>query len=61
MYRMQELLIKKNRLTEIMQMMDRDANFDTEEGRTYCHLLVKNTLIQLEIDQIKQRKKKTAR
>ncbi|MGN7454441.1 hypothetical protein ACTHPH_06475 [Paenibacillus pasadenensis] len=56
MGRLRELLMMKNRLAEIMQMMDREASFNTEEGRAYCQLLVKVTLVQIEIDQLKKEK-----
>ncbi|HWO98299.1 MAG TPA: hypothetical protein VNM45_18595 [Bacillus sp. (in: firmicutes)] len=56
MDRMQELLMKKSQLMAIIQMMDRNAGFDTEEGRVYAQFLVRTTLIQLEIDQLKKEK-----
>ncbi|WP_127483788.1 hypothetical protein [Paenibacillus ehimensis] len=56
MDRIQELLMKKNQLMAIMQMMDRDASFDTEEGRVYAQYLVRTTLIQLEIDELNKEK-----
>lgn len=42
MENMQELLARKNGLMAAMRMMDRNARFDTEEGRVYAHTLVKH-------------------
>lgn len=56
MDRMQELLVKKSQLMAITHIMDRDASFDTEEGRMYAQFLVRTTLIQLEIDKLKKEK-----
>lgn len=56
MKKMQALLAKKNQLMAIMQTMDRNASFDSEEGRAYANFLVRTTMIQLEIDELKKEK-----
>lgn len=47
---MTKLLMRKKQLKAILRMMDSEASFQTEEGRAYANLLVKITLIQIQID-----------
>lgn len=56
---MQELLARKSWLTAAMRMMDRNARFDTEEGRVYAQTLVKLVMIEMQIEA--QEKEKIAR
>jgi hypothetical protein len=59
MENMQELMVRKNGLMAAMRMMDRNARFDTEEGRVYAHTLVKLVMIEMQIEA--QEKEKIAR
>lgn len=59
MENMQELLARKSWLTATMRMMDRNAHFDTEEGRVYAQTLVKLVMIEMQIEA--QEKEKIAR
>lgn len=59
MENMQELLARKNGLIAAMRMMDRNARFDTEEGRVYAQTLVKLVMIEMQIEA--QEKEKIAR
>ncbi|OBZ17101.1 hypothetical protein [Bacillus sp. FJAT-26390] len=56
MEKMQELLTRKDQLTAAMRMMDRNASFETEEGRVYAQTLVKLVLIEMQIE-FKQKEK----
>lgn len=55
----QELLARRSWLTSTMRMMDRNASFDTEEGREYANTLVRLVMIQMQIEA--QEKEKIAR
>lgn len=59
MENMQELLARKNGLMAAMRKMDRNAHFDTEEGRVYAQSLVKLVMIKMQIEA--QEKEKIAR
>ncbi|MEC0208202.1 hypothetical protein P4H70_04505 [Paenibacillus ehimensis] len=59
MENMQQLLASKRKLRSTIQMMDRNARFDTEEGRVYAHTLVKLVMIEMQIEA--QQKEKIAR
>lgn len=59
MEKMQELLVRRNQLTAAVRMMDRNARFDTEEGRVYAHTLVKLVMIEMQFEA--QEKEKIAR
>lgn len=56
MEKMQELLARRNQLTAAVRMMDRNALFDTEEGRVYAHTLVKLVMIEMQIESHKKEK-----
>ncbi|MFC6334264.1 hypothetical protein ACFP56_16670 [Paenibacillus septentrionalis] len=53
----QHLKAQKAKLVSEMQWMDKDASFDTEEGRRYAKALVKLVLINM---QIEEKEKKAA-
>lgn len=55
----QELLARRSWLTSTMRMLDRNASFDTEEGREYANTLVRLVMIQMQIEA--QEKEKIAR
>lgn len=59
MENMQELLARKNGLVTAMRMVDRNARFDTEEGRVYAQTLVKLVTIEMQIEA--EEKEKIAR
>ncbi|WP_101807465.1 hypothetical protein [Paenibacillus pasadenensis] len=59
MENMQELLARKKGVVAAMQMMDRNAHFDSEEGRVYAQTLVKLVTIEMQIEA--QEKEKIAR
>ncbi|CAM3647216.1 MULTISPECIES: hypothetical protein [Paenibacillaceae] len=59
MENVQDLLARRNQLMAAMRMMDRNASFDTEEGRVYAHTLVKLVMIEMQIEA--QEKEKVAR
>lgn len=54
---LQELVQKRNQLKEVLLMMDKDASLESEEGRIYCQLLVRVTVIQLEIESLLNKEK----
>ncbi|WP_181592665.1 hypothetical protein [Paenibacillus sp. YN15] len=54
MQSMTKLLMRKKQLKAILRMMDSEASFQTEEGRAYANLLVKVTLIQIQIDELQK-------
>ena len=56
MENVQELLARRNQLMTAMRMMDRNALFDTEEGRVYAHTLVKLVMIEMQIEAHKKEK-----
>lgn len=56
MEKMQELLARKRQLMAVLWMVDRNASFDTEEGRVYAQTLVKLVLIEMQIES-KQKEK----
>lgn len=59
MENIRELLARRSWLTSTMRMMDRNASFDTEEGRVYANTLVRLVMIQMQIEA--QEKEKIAR
>ncbi|MEK3884956.1 hypothetical protein [Paenibacillus sp. PL2-23] len=54
---LQELVQKRNQLKEVLLMMDKDGSLESEEGRIYCQLLVRVTVIQLEIESLLNKEK----
>lgn len=56
MQTMEELLAKKKQLASILRTLDREADFQSEEGRSYCNLLVNATVVQLQIDELQKEK-----
>ncbi|NTZ20471.1 hypothetical protein EXW96_23955 [Paenibacillus sp. JMULE4] len=56
MLTMQELMRKRNQLKAVMRMMDRNASFDTEEGRVYAQTLVKLVVIEMQIEALEKEK-----
>ncbi|MFD1135619.1 hypothetical protein [Paenibacillus urinalis] len=56
MEKMQELLASKRKLSSTMRMMDRNARFDTEEGRVYAQMLVKLVVVEMKIETLEKEK-----
>ncbi|TBL69787.1 hypothetical protein [Paenibacillus thalictri] len=56
MAKMHELMKKRSFLRSLMKSMDKDAPLHTEEGKTYCQILVRTALIQLDIDSLQKEK-----
>lgn len=50
MEKLKHLFTQKARLQAAMQMMDEDAQFDSEDGRRYAQALVKLVLINMQIE-----------
>ncbi|WP_373232798.1 hypothetical protein [Cohnella sp.] len=48
------LKAQKARLKAIMQRMDSEASFDSEDGRRYAQALVKLVLINMQIEETKK-------
>ena len=51
MEKIDHLKVKQASLRTAIQIMDRDAHFDTEDGRRYAQALVKLVLIQIQIEE----------
>lgn len=47
----QHLKTQRDNLELAMQWMDKDASFDTEEGRRYAEALVMRVLINMQIEE----------
>lgn len=56
MKKIQELLEVKKRLRLSMQTLDREASFDTEDGRKYTRVLVKLVMIEMQMEAIEKKK-----
>lgn len=54
MKKLRHLIAQKARLQVAMQMMDTDAQFDSEDGRRYAQALVRLVLIQMQIEEIEK-------
>lgn len=54
MQRLQELLEKRNRLKEVLRLMDKNASFETEEGRAYAQTLLKLVMIEMQIEALEK-------
>ncbi|ANS76478.1 hypothetical protein AWM70_19435 [Paenibacillus yonginensis] len=54
MEKLRHLIAQKARLEVAMQMMDTDAQFDSEDGRRYAQALVRLVLIQMQIEEIEK-------
>ncbi|MNJ05353.1 hypothetical protein D3C73_1666160 [compost metagenome] len=54
MKKLKHLFTQKARLKAVMQMMDTDAQFDSEEGRRYAQALVRLVLINMQIEEIEK-------
>lgn len=48
------LKAQKDRLKAIMQIMDSEASFESEDGRKYAQALVKLVLINMQIEEIEK-------
>lgn len=56
MEKMQELLASKRKLRSTIRMIDRNAHFDTEDGKVYAQTLVKLVMIEMQIE-VKEKEK----
>lgn len=56
MQSIQELKQKRDRLKAVLQTMDSNASFSTEEGRSYCIWLAKVVMVELQIEEIEKKK-----
>lgn len=54
MERLKHLFTQKARLRAAMQIMDTDAQFDSEEGRRYAQALVRLVFINMQIEEIEK-------
>ncbi|WP_310551794.1 hypothetical protein [Paenibacillus glufosinatiresistens] len=51
MEKIDRLKVTKASLKSAIQIMDREAHFNTEDGRRYAQALVKLVLIQMQIEE----------
>lgn len=54
MEKLKHLFTKKARIQAAIQMMDTDAQFDSEDGRRYAQALVRLVLINMQIEEIEK-------